>query len=563
LFADARNVPADSTIEADLCIVGAGAAGITLAREFIGSPQKVVLLESGGEDPDPDTQSLYDGSLTGLPYFPLDVPRLRYFGGTTNHWAGVCRPFDEVDFERRSWIPRSGWPVGKADLDPYYVRARQTVQLTTDDWSTEDWVARDRFEPFPLSGDRVQTRVDQIVPADLRDFAGLYGEELRLAENVTLYLHANVTEIQTDEAGATATGVQIATLSGARFSVSARAIVLAVGGIENARLLLASGGVGNQNDLVGRFFLEHPRFVAGVMSPADPDLRVGFYEEHTVGEATIQPRLSISRGTQEAEGLSDVQIKVDPVHDEALERAGDSGEVQSLKALRDALAGEEMGDLGKHLSSVVSDMMTWNRYTIPGAPIPVPYPDVVGELMRATPSEQQSLIPGLFGNVAAFLYTDVAGNLPVESLLLTARFDPAPNPGSRVTLTRERDELGMPRVQLDWQLSRSDRHSVRRSMEIVAAEFGSSGLGRVKILFEEDGSAWPADLAGGFHNMGTTRMSDDPKQGVVDRDCRIHGVSNLYVAGSSVFPTAGSGNPTMLIVALSLRLADHLQGSMS
>ena len=95
-------------------------------------------------------------------------------------------------------------------------------------------------------------------------------------------------------------------------------------------------------------------------------------------------------------------------------------------------------------------------------------------------------------------------------------------------------------------------------MEIVGAEFGRAGLGRVQILFEEEGSDWPADLAGGFHHMGTTRMSDDPKQGVVDRDCRVHGMSNLYVAGSSVFTTGGSSNPTMFIVALALRLADHL-----
>ncbi len=184
--------------------------------------------------------------------------------------------------------------------------------------------------------------------------------------------------------------------------------------------------------------------------------------------------------------------------------------------------------------------MTWDWFTIPGAPIPVPYPEVVGELMRATPSEQQSLIPGLLGNVAAFVYTDVAGNLPVKSLVLTARLDPQPNPDSRVTLTDERDELGMPTVQLDWQLSRSDRHSIRRSMEIVAAEIGRAGLGRVKILFEEEGSSWPPDLAGGFHHMGTTRMSDDPEEGVVDLDGRVHGMTNLYIAGSSVFPTGRS-----------------------
>lgn len=567
MFADARSVPSESTVETDLCIIGAGAAGITLAREFIGSSVRVGVLESGGEEFDSETQALYEGPITGLPYFPLDTPRLRYFGGTTNHWAGVCRPFDVDDFESREWVPFSGWPVTKTELDPYVLQAQDVVQLTSAEWETAGWVDRDRFAPLPLLGDRVLTRVDQIVPPDKRRFSGLYGDALKAAPNVTVYLEANVTEIHVDEAGTTASGVSVATLTGNRFDVSARMIVVAVGGIDNARLLLASNsrypnGIGNQNDLVGRFFLEHPRFAAGVVAPSDPNLPIGFYEEHIVDGTIIQPRLAISRETQEAEGLADVQIRVDPVHDAALERAAKSADVEHLKSLRDALQGKGTGDIGQDISNVVSDLMTWHRFTVPGAPIPIPYPDVIGALMRATPREKQSLIPGLFGDIAGFLYTRV-GNLPVESLLLTARFEPAPNPDSRVTLIRELDEVGMPRAELDWQLSASDRHAVRRSMEIVGAEFGRAGLGRVQIVFEEEGSDWPADLAGGFHHMGTTRMSDDPKLGVVDRDCRVHGMSNLYVAGSSVFTTGGSSNPTMLIVALALRLAQHLQEGLS
>ena len=194
---------------------------------------------------------------------------------------------------------------------------------------------RDRYDPLPLLGDRVLTRVDQIVPQDKRRFSDIYGDELKAAPNVTVYLEANVTEIHVDEAGTAATGVSVATLTGNRFAVSARVIVVAVGGIDNARILLASNsrypdGIGNQNDLVGRFFLEHPRFVAGVVAPSDPNLRIGFYEEHTVDGTIIQPRLAISRETQEAEGLADVQIRIDPLHDAALERAVNSADVEHL-----------------------------------------------------------------------------------------------------------------------------------------------------------------------------------------------------------------------------------------
>ena len=230
-----------------------------------------------------------------------------------------------------------------------------------------------------------------------------------------------------------------------------------------------------------------------------------------------------------------------------------------MKALRDVLRGEGEGEIGERLSNVVSDLMTWHGSTIPGAPLPVPYPEVVGELMRATPMERQALIPGMLGDVAAYLYSEVAEGIPVDSLLLTARFDPIPNPESRVTLADAPDALGVPTTDLDWRLSQEDRHSVGRTMEILGSEFGAAGIGRLKVLFDEHGSEWPADLAGGFHLMGTTRMHDDPRQGVVDPDCRVHGMSNLYVAGSSVFPTAGSGNPTMMIVALAVRLAEHIK----
>lgn len=144
---------------------------------------------------------------------------------------------------------------------------------------------------------------------------------------------------------------------------------------------------------------------------------------------------------------------------------------------------------------------------------------------------------------------------------MTTRIEPAPNPDSRVVLVGDRDELGLQRVALDWRLSEADKRNVRQTLELFGAEIGRAGIGRPKILYEEDDSGWPEDLGGGEHLMGTTRMSDDPKQGVVDRHCRVHGMANLFVAGSSVFPTAGGATPTLMIVALAIRLADHLKGT--
>ncbi|MFN8233364.1 MAG: GMC family oxidoreductase [Actinomycetota bacterium] len=566
MFTDARAVATGSRVAVDICVIGAGAAGITLGREFDGGSTRVALLESGGLEYEPETQALYGGEVSGLPYFPLDTPRLRFFGGTTNHWAGVCRPFDQVDFETIDWIPYSGWPVGRSEMDPYVVRAQEIVHLTSSSWDTQHWAELDDAEPLPLEGGRVLTRVDQIVPPDQRRFAAVYGDELRSSDNVTVFLHANVTEIGLDASGSTVTELSVATLSGNRFAVVPRVVVLAVGGIDNPRLLLASrsrfpNGIGNAHDLVGRFFLEHPRFLAGVLAPSDPNLSISFYREHAVEGTIIHPRLALSRETQADERISDVQVRLDPLLAPAWEQAIGSPDIATLKALRSALRGDGSGNIGRDLASVLSDLMTWHEMTVPGAPFPIPYPEVVGELLRSTPADRQALIPGLLGDVAAYLYAEIAEGIPLDGILLTARLDPVPNPDSRVRLIDQQDELGVPMTDLDWRLSPADRHSVGRTMEILGAEFGAAGLGRLKLVFDEDAEEWPADLAGGFHLMGTTRMHGDPRRGVVDRNLRVHGVSNLYIAGSSVFPTAGSGNPTMMIVALALRLAERLRGT--
>ena len=143
--------------------------------------------------------------------------------------------------------------------------------------------------------------------------------------------------------------------------------------------------------------------------------------------------------------------------------------------------------------------------------------------------------------------------------ICTARIEPAPNPSSRVTLIEERDSLGVPKVKLDWRLSELDKFSTQRTMELLGLEAGRLGVGRVQMAWDAS-SDWPEDMNIGFHHMGTTRMSDTQRNGVVDKNCRVHGVHNLFVAGSSVFATAGSGTPTMAIVALALRLADHVKG---
>ncbi|MGH3034539.1 MAG: FAD-dependent oxidoreductase [Gaiellaceae bacterium] len=528
MFADARSVPRDTRLDTDVCIIGAGAAGITLALEFIGSPFQVTVLESGGFQYETETQDLYQGDSVGLPYSDLNAPRLRFFGGTTNHWGGICRPFEDADFEAREGIPFTGWPIKKDDVDPFYGRAVRVVRLPSQDWDLDDWAPGDQLAPLRLRGDRIVSRVTQVVEPNLRSFGDGYRDELSPASNVTVYLHANATGVEADEGGRNATSVRVATLEGNSFSVDAKVFVLATGAVENARLLLVSNerqtrGLGNQTDLVGRFFLEHPRFLGGLIVPSTPPPNLGFYETHRVGGALVRGYLASSKDVQLAEGLMDLQIRLEL----------DYGD-----------APEDASDFARHVLTLAQDLESWQEIAIPGSPVPLPYLDVIREALDS-PEDT---------------YIYLRGRL--EAIGLTTRIEQAPNPDSRVLLVGERDELGMQRVALDWRLSDVDKRNVQRTLELLGAEVGRAGIGRLKILYREDDSGWPDDLGGGQHHMGTTRMSDDPKQGVVDRNCRVHGMSNLFVAGSSVFPTPGGATPTLMLVALTIRLGDHLKSTM-
>ncbi|HEX6630788.1 MAG TPA: GMC oxidoreductase [Gemmatimonadaceae bacterium] len=560
MFVDARSLPDGTRLETDLCIVGAGAAGITLAREFVGGPLRVLLLESGGMTLDADTQRLAEGEVTGLPYFPLIGARLRAFGGTTNHWGAVCRPFEEWDFDGDEGIAASTWPIRLADLRPYYPRAGEVCGL-----AGFDDLARPASAALPGGLDGAfEPHLVERIPTARRRFAVNYRDEIARARNVTVCLHANVLEIEADEAARQATSVQVATLSHNRFTVAARAFVLAAGGIENARLLLLSrsrrpAGLGNDHDLVGRYFLEHPRFVAGIVLPDNRALPARLFEWRRVRRAVMQTYLRLTPAVRRREGIGQVLVRLEPVYSYGSD-IQHAPAVLSLRSLVRSPVPDD--DVARDLATVFQDLTTWQRATIPGAPVPVPRPEVVRQALRSSRTVKAHL-PELAGAIPTFAYWKLGGSRPVERMRVTTIVIPVPNADSRVLLGTERDALDQPRARLDWRLGARDHRSARRTMEILAAELGRAGAGRLKLLLDRDEQAWPEDLHGGYHHMGTTRMSDDPRTGVVDRRCRVHGVTNLFVAGSSTFPTAGSGTPTLALVALALRLADDLHHTLA
>jgi choline dehydrogenase-like flavoprotein len=429
------------------------------------------------------------------------------------------------------------------------------VGLESDEWDAEAW----RYEgdgAFDL-GPGTERRVAQVLRKSDRSFGDAYRRDLEETRRVRVLLHANVTEIDVPSDGRGVVSLRVATPEGRTFRVRPRFVVLATGGIENARLLLASrstrpAGLGNERDLVGRYFVEHPRFEAAVVVPTDRYLRGSYYETHNVRGVEVQGYPALDEETQAREELLDVQLLVEPVFGPGFEGVRESEAVVALRSL-----GTVGGPLADHVRTISADLLSWHRATIPGAPIPLPYPEVLAGL-AGDDGGADAMLAGVLGDIGTFAYRQVRGVAPIDHLSIRTRLEQAPNRESRVFLGDERDALGVPRVVLDWRLDRLDRRSAARTVELFGAAFAASGVGRLRAQFDEEGSTWPDDLTGGWHHMGTTRMSDDPAQGVVDRHGQVHGIPNLYVAGSSVFPTAGSSTPTLTIVALALRLADRL-----
>jgi choline dehydrogenase-like flavoprotein len=520
-------LPERYLVKTEVCIIGAGAAGITLAREFVGQEFRVCLLESGDIEFNKETQALYKGENVGLPYFPLDECRYRYFGGTTNAWEGRCRPFDEIDFEASDWIPNSGWPFGKSHLDPFYERAQSICQLGPFTYDVALWKDRKKSPPLPFNGDRIITKIYQMSPPT--KFGEVYRDQIARANNVSTYLNANIVDIETDDTAQAVTRVRAATLEGNEFWVSAKLFILATGGIENARLLMLSNkvqntGLGNQNDLVGRFFTEHPNILSGIFLASEQHLRAGLYQKHIVKNITVFGTLSFSEDVLRREKLANINIELRPwrysVRDPYDETSASKG-VKSLSHIYRSISQWDVpDDFWMHLRNMISDI-----------------DDV------AIASYRKLFCP----------------TLPVDMFKVYIRFGQVPNRESRVTLAEERDRFGKNRVRLDWRLSTMDNHSVDRTREIIGLELGRAGLGRLLVDLYDDYPVRPLYLGAGRHHMGMTRMHIDPKQGVADENCKVHGISNLFVAGSSVFPTVGYANPVLTIVALAVRLGDHVK----
>lgn len=527
---DARQLESGSELAAQVCIIGAGAAGLTLASSLEGSGIDVCLLESGGMQPESRTQALYDIESVGYPIRENFMSRARYYGGSCNLWAGRSMRFGPGDLEAREWISNSGWPLDHAELARYYPGAARVLQLP--DTGLFDAVAH---EPS-LTGDERRLYADDDVAPTVslwarrpKRFGAAYRALLERSQNVRLVLHCNAINIVLNEMGDRTQAVDAATLSGVRFRVRAENVVLASGGLENARLLLVSRdrnprGIGNDRDLVGRYFMDHPRAVFGRVR-LSPGARLPHLDGRPRRDGTVQLGLAFSPELQRREALLDHYATFEVEHSEYTARQYQSF-IRTMKVLlRRGHAGSRWRPRGAR----------------PG--------DVSGLLYLLAPRE---IVPHWLYRTYWHMRRLLPDREPGRRVVVYFCEQP-PDPASRVTLSEKRDELGLQRLSLDWRVGPSIVDSVLRLQALLKERLEETGLG---VLEEGGGEPHFTDAS---HHMGTTRMSLDPSDGVVDPDGKVHGVRGLFVAGSSVFPSARNRNPTLTIVALALRLADHLK----
>ncbi|QGY04692.1 NAD-dependent epimerase/dehydratase family protein [Methylobacterium mesophilicum SR1.6/6] len=511
----------------DVCIVGSGPAGSTIARELTRSGLRVTMLESGSHERQSDADALDEVENIGRARLSVDDQwhvRNRIIGGSSHTWGGRCAAFDEIDFEHRPWVPASGWPFRREILVPFLERSAEYLGLVSGEGFSDDrfWRLANRQAPAAPDPRLLLPFFWQFS----RDGEHAYRFEYmrfgpriddRLGPNFTLLTNATVIRIDPVESGKAVSSVIVAAPDGQRFTIPARTVVLCAGGIENPRLLLSSdsvvkGGLGNDRDLVGRYLMDHPRgSIASfpVESSREVERRFGRF---TVRGNLFRAGLRLSPQLQREEGLLNVA----------------------------AWLGEEVapGDPLEALKRIASG--------------------------RAKLSEDVGVLAASPGLLVRGLhqYFVQANGFPrkLSSLTLDAMCEQRPDPDSRITLSDRRDRFGSRLPRIDWRVHPDEERSMRRMAEVARDSFAAMGLPVPELEpWVRHQAPFPDSITDVGHPTGATRMADDPTMGVVDADHQVHGVDGLYVAGSSTFPTAGHANPTQMIVATSLRLADGLK----
>jgi choline dehydrogenase-like flavoprotein len=519
MIVDLKTTRDSPEFSCDLCIVGSGAAGLAIGSEMLPTRFETVIVESGGLELEAPTQALYDVDVSGLPHPGSTKGRFRVCGGSTTQWGGQALPLMPLDFERRDWVPHSGWPISFEELGPYYKRAARFLRVDDRNFDT-DLFTHLRTQPAAFDSQRVWYHFSKWSPQpSLREH---YLADLTNSDRCTLLLHANVTTILLSEERNRVSRIAVQSLEGQTAFVCAKMFVLCAGGIETARLLLSnnkqqSHGIGNEHDLVGRFFQDHPSAM------------IGWLESHNLAQAQKLLNVFHKNGLKYS-----VRCTATPQWQR---------ENRTLNvSMGTTLVADNLGLEGaKEVYAAIRKKQ---------------FDAKIGrKLLRVTGHPAASILPAWHFLVHGRSFS------PGARLQFGLTSEQEPNPESRILLSGKTDALGIARSNVRWKLSEQTLITIRLFARTLREEFHRAGIGEIKL--EEwvlsDSDRWTDHITDQYHHMGTTRMNDSARLGVVDRHCMVHGVSNLYIGSSSVFPTSGHSNPTLTIIALSMRLTDRLK----
>lgn len=520
-----RSIGGPRKWQTDVLIIGSGPAGITLACELASKNKAVMLMEAGSERFEPAIQSHYQADNVSYPYPDPTKSRLRQLGGTSNHWANNTSPFSPADFEQRDWLGIPGWPISYKEIAPFYSEAAKYCGVGQEPYSAARWQGKHGIpDPIKPNNPLIEMGIARAAIPPTRFFdsnkATLIGHE-----NITIVDHADFQNLLWSSGARRAEGAMFL-ISGHACTVHAQTVVMCMGGLENARMLLIENArhnneIGNQGDTVGRYFMDHPTLRAAHLFGINGALFEAF--KGRLGDDYTKFTLGFYQLTEHAvmsENVSNIRMPL-----EKSTRLEMSEGVSSLHSIKQILTGKSSVSYAvQHLSQAALEL------------------DLIAQSALNKVSG-----PQIFKTADAFAGYQI-------SLMM----EQAPDRNNRIVLSSKKDEVGRPKLSLQWRVTESDKARLWRGLEVFASGIAFDGVGRVKILKHQASRLFADQLGFGHHHMGATRMSDSPEHGVVDRNLKVHGTENLYVAGCSVFSTGSHVPPTLTIVALSIRLAQTL-----
>jgi choline dehydrogenase-like flavoprotein len=551
MIVEAATLASGTVLRPRLCIVGAGPAGISLALQFRGTDVEVLLVAGGKRDHDAATQALYAGEVTDAAmHSPVTEFRHRQLGGSSATWGGRSMPFDPIDFETRDWIAGARWPIGYDDVAPYYPAANALVEAGDFEYDARralpgamrEMVAG--FAPPSFDLDRIERF------SCPTNFGARYARQLESATNITLLLDAHAVEVAASDTGDRVARTVLRTLDGKEFTVEADHHVIAAGGIETARLLLASRsaahpqGLGNARDLVGRNYLCHIAGTIGDLAFSGPRESIWHGYDRAWDGVYCRRRMALRPEVQREKGIGNVVARLH--HPRLPDPAHGRGILSAIFLAKPFISYE----YSKRLHGgdrITAGLMLRHAFNVAREPF-----GTAAFLLNW--ARRRTLAARKFPSLI------VAPRNNVFSLDIHA--EQVPNDDSRVMLSDRLDPFGKPQVKVDWRYKPQDLETVSVALQTLTAELAAWGGGSLTYDEESIADAMLREGAYGGHHIGTARMGRNPEEGVVDGDGRVFGLDNLFLASAAIFPTSSQANPTLTIVAFALRLAEHLKGKL-